>query len=116
MADHLNLGKKGEEWAAEWLQAKGYQILHRNYRYGRAEIDIVARKEQLLVFVEVKTRTNLSHGEPETAVSPHKIGRLRKAAEHFIFTTDWQHDVRFDVIAISVEGNREVFHAEDAFW
>lgn len=116
MAEHLNLGKKGEDWAAEWLQGKGYQILHRNYRYGRAEIDLIARKDKLLVFVEVKTRTNLSHGEPETAVSPQKIGRVKKAAEHFIFSTDWHHDVRFDVIAISLDKSREVWHVEDAFW
>ena len=115
MADHLDLGKKGEDWAAEWLQAKGYQILHRNYRYGRAEVDIIARKDKLLVFVEVKTRTNLSHGEPEMAVSAQKMIRLKDAAEYFIFSTDWQHDVRFDVIAISMGKDREVLHAEDAF-
>ncbi len=116
MSEHLKLGSQGEDWACEYLRGQGYEIACRNYRYGRAEIDIVARREKLLVFVEVKTRTNLSHGEPEAAVTGSKVGRLRKAAEHYIYATDWVHDVRFDVIAISVEGERHLEHFQDAFW
>jgi putative endonuclease len=116
MSEHLKLGSQGEDWACEYLRGQGYEIACRNYRYGRAEIDIVARKEKLLVFVEVKTRTNLSHGEPEAAVTGSKVGRLRKAAEHYIYATDWVHDVRFDVIAISLDGERHLEHIQDAFW
>ncbi len=116
MSEHLKLGSQGEDWACEYLRGQGYEIARRNYRYGRAEIDIVARKEKLLVFVEVKTRTNLSHGEPEAAVTGSKVGRLRKAAEHYIYATDWVHDVRFDVIAISLDGERHLEHFQDAFW
>lgn len=116
MADHLKLGNEGENQACEFLMRAGYEIVFRNYRYGRAEIDIIARREKLLIFVEVKTRTNLSHGEPEMAVSTGKIGRLRKAAEHYIYAADWMHDVRFDVIAISMGEKQEIRHIEDAFW
>jgi putative endonuclease len=116
MSENLKLGNQGEDWACEYLRERGYEIAARNYRYGRAEIDIIARREKLLVFVEVKTRTNLSHGEPEAAVSTGKIGRMRKAAEHYIYATDWMHDVRFDVIAISLGQERHLQHIEDAFW
>jgi len=116
MSSHLELGNQGENWACELLVQRGYEILFRNYRYGRAEIDIIARKDKLVIFVEVKTRTNVSHGEPEVAVSRGKVGRLRQAADHFIHTTDWMHDVRFDVMAISLGEEREIRHIEDAFW
>lgn len=115
MSEHLKLGSQGEDWACQYLRGQGYEIACRNYRYGRAEIDIVARKEKLLIFVEVKTRTNLSHGEPEEAVTAGQVSRLRKAAEYYIYTTDWVHDVRFDVIAISLGGERHLEHLRDAF-
>ena len=116
MSEHLKLGNQGEDWACEYLREQGYEIACRNYRQGRAEIDIVARKEKLLIFVEVKTRTNLSHGEPELAVNSGKVGRMRKAAEHYIYANDWEHDVRFDIIAISLTGERHLEHIRDAFW
>ncbi len=116
MSHNLELGNQGEDWAAQWLQDQGYEVWLRNYRYGKAEIDIIARKEKLLVFVEVKTRTNVSFGDPEIAVSRVKIGHIKKAAEHFIHLNDWPHDIRFDVIAISLNGQREIRHIEDAFY
>eukprot|EP01031_Cornospumella_fuschlensis_P043928 gene43928-53707_t len=73
MAEHLETGKKAEDIAANFLIEKGYQILHRNYRYGRAEIDLIVRKGIFLVFVEVKSLTNLKFGMPEIGVNRHKV-------------------------------------------
>ncbi len=116
MVNTREVGNRGEDWAAEWLQGQGYEIWFRNYRHGRAEIDIIARKGKLVVFVEVKTRSNLSFGDPEIAVNRVKISHIKKAAEHFIHANDWPHDVRFDVIAISLGEDREIRHIEDAFY
>lgn len=116
MAQHNETGKQGEAEAARFMQDKGYEIMARNFRYHHAEIDLVARKGKLLVFAEVKTRTNLSFGNPEEFVSYAKARLVMKAAEHYIFTHDWQFDVRFDIIAISVAGTEmKVKHVEDAF-
>jgi putative endonuclease len=116
MAQHNETGKQGEAEAARFLQDKGYEIMARNFRYQHAEIDLVAMKGKLLVFAEVKTRTNLSFGNPEEFVSYAKARLVMKAAEHYIFTHDWQFDVRFDIIAISITGTEmKVKHVEDAF-
>lgn len=117
MAQHNETGKTGEEQAARFLTDNGYEILARNYRHQHAEIDIIAKKGKLLVFVEVKTRTNLSFGNPEEFVAGDKIKLIMKAAEHYIFTTDWQHDIRFDIVSVSMASNQvQVRHIEDAFY
>ncbi|MDR6193397.1 YraN family protein [Siphonobacter sp. SORGH_AS_0500] len=109
------LGQKGEALAAQILQAKGYEIIHQNYRAGRAEIDLIARKDDWILFVEVKTRTNLSYGYPESFVSPKKIERIKKAADQFVYETNWRGNIRFDVIAISMSRTKtEIEHFEDA--
>jgi putative endonuclease len=116
MAQHNETGKQGEEEAARFLREKGYEILARNYRYQHAEIDLIARKNKLLVFAEVKTRTNLHYGNPEEFVNYTKARLIMKAAEHYIFSTDWWHDVRFDIVAVSIANNElRVKHIEDAF-
>lgn len=117
MAQHNDTGKAGEEKAAQFLLEKGYEILARNYRHQHAEIDLIAQKGKLLVFVEVKTRTNLSFGNPETFVSYDKTKQVMKAAEHYIFATDWQYDIRFDVLSVAIANNRvQINHIEDAFY
>ena len=113
MAHHNETGKRGERLAAAYLEEKGYEILERNFRYGRAELDLIAKMDNLLVFVEVKMRTDTAFGEPEQAVSEKKRTLLRKAAEHYIFETDWQHDIRFDIIAITGSQTPEIVHFED---
>ncbi|GAB3963029.1 YraN family protein [Spirosoma harenae] len=116
MAQHNETGKQGEQEAAHYLREKGYEILAWSYRYQHAEIDLIAQKGKLLVFVEVKTRTNLSFGNPEEFVSYTKAKLVMKTAEHYIFTTNWMHDIRFDIIAVTVSGNElHVKHIEDAF-
>ena len=117
MAQHNETGKQGETEAARFLQEKGYEIMGRNFRYQHAEIDLVVRKGKMMVFVEVKTRTNLSFGNPEEFVSYAKAKLVMKAAEHYIFAHNWQFDVRFDILAISVVGSEmRVKHVEDAFF
>lgn len=117
MAQHNDTGKTGEEQAARFLAENGYEVLTRNYRHQHAEIDLIAQKGKLLIFVEVKTRTNLSFGNPEEFVSYEKTKLIMKAAEHYIFATDWQHDIRFDVVSVAVASNRvQIRHIEDAFY
>ncbi|GAB4030477.1 YraN family protein [Spirosoma gilvum] len=116
MAQHNETGKQGEAEAANYLREKGYEIITWNYRYQHAEIDLIVQKGKLLVFVEVKTRTNVSFGNPEEFVSYTKAKLVMKAAEHYIFATNWQYDVRFDIVAVTVSGNQlQVKHIEDAF-
>lgn len=116
MIDKKDIGKRGEDLAAAFLESKGYQVLVRNYRHGRSEIDLVMKKDQLLVFVEVKARRSKAYGEPESFVNRAKAARVIAAAEHFIFENDWQHNIRFDVVAVSLGKENEIEHFEDAFY
>lgn len=117
MAQHNETGKQGEAEATRFLQSEGYEVMARNFRYHHAEIDLIVKKGKLLVFVEVKTRTNLSFGNPEEFVSYTKAKLVMKAAEHYIFTHNWPFDVRFDIVAVSISGNTmQVKHVEDAFF
>ncbi|WP_080237324.1 YraN family protein [Spirosoma rigui] len=117
MAQHNEIGKQGEEEAARFLQSEGYELLARNFRHQHAEIDLIVKRGQLLVFVEVKTRTNLSFGNPEEFVSYAKAKLVMKAAEQYIFAHNWLFDVRFDIVAVSISGSvLRVKHVEDAFF
>ena len=107
-------GIQGEEIVKQHYQKNGFEILESNYRYGRAEIDLIALEEGgLLVFVEVKTRTRKDYGEPETFVSDAQQERIKKAAEDYIFGINWKKDIRFDIACVDRDGKIEVF--EDAF-
>ncbi|GAB3333591.1 YraN family protein [Larkinella ripae] len=117
MAQHNDTGKQGEDEAARYLQQKGYDLLQRNYRHQHAEIDLIAQKGKLLIFVEVKARSSTRFGNPEEFVTYTKARLIMKAAEHYIFTNDWQHDVRFDIVAVTVMPDAvTVKHLEDAFY
>ncbi|MFB9863222.1 YraN family protein [Rufibacter immobilis] len=116
MAHNTHLGKMGEHAAEAYLQAQGYLVLEKNFRYKRAEVDLIAAKEKMLVLVEVKTRSSHQYGYPEEAVSERKENLLRLAADYYIELHQWQHDVRFDVISILWRhGQPEILHIEDAF-
>ena len=109
------LGKRGEDEAAAYLEREGYEILHRNFRFGRGEIDIVAREGRTLVFVEVKSRSSGRYGEPEEAVNAEKIGRLRRIASGYLARRRLAEcECRFDVVAVMFGGGRaEVRHTRD---
>ena len=118
MAKHLETGKKAEILASIFLEEKGYEIIARNYRSGRAEIDLIAKKGIFVVFVEVKSLTNTKFGNPEISVTKHTIKLVTKAAGNFIYTTNWQQQIRLDSISIvfKTEQDFEIMHFEDAFY
>lgn len=118
MGRHNDLGKTGEDRAIEYLMAKGYEILERNYRYGRAEVDIVASFENFIVFIEVKTRTNYAFGYPEDSVSRSKQKLLIRAAGNYMCDKHEGKEPRFDIIALfkSNDDAWSVKHFEDAFF
>ncbi len=113
-------GTYGEDLAVKLLTEKGYTIIERNYRFGHGEIDIVAKENETLVFVEVKYRNNLEFGPPELAVTKAKQKQVRKIAELFIYDNDGKIDfeeARIDVIAILKLPNEDpqINHIENAF-
>ncbi|MCC5944182.1 MAG: YraN family protein [Bernardetiaceae bacterium] len=112
------IGTYYENLALEYLLNKGYQLLERNYRYKRSEIDIIASKEDVLVFIEVKFRRSDAFGMPEESVSDAQAERILEAAEDFIENRlPSQDDIRFDIIAILKRQNQiEIKHFEDAFY
>lgn len=116
MAEHNELGKKGEDEAVRHLVQKGYKILHRNWLYDRYEVDIIALNEEYIVFAEVKTRSSALWGNPEEAVSKAKIRRIVEAADYYIRENDIDLPARFDVIAAIWNGKQfEIEHIDDAF-
>ena len=117
MAKHNKLGIEGEEIACALLRDKGYHIAERNWRYGKLELDIIAKKKDTLVVVEVKTRTSDYHGDPEDFVSRSKQKHIIKATNEYILQKDLNLETRFDVIAIIMNGkDTTVKHLENAFY
>lgn len=117
MAQHNELGKLGETMAVALLQRNGYQILETNWTFAKAEIDIIARKENVLAIVEVKTRSDVSFGLPQDFVSPRKIQLLTKAVNEYVVSNDLDVEVRFDIV--SIHGKPGAFvteHLENAFY
>ena len=117
MAAHNDLGYKGEEMAAEFLQQKGYCILDRNWaNKGRKELDIVAIKDDVVVFVEVKTRKLGSVTTPISAVDDRKQRRICLAADSYLKSHHITLQYRFDIIGIVYNGEASrIEHYEDAF-
>ena len=117
MAEHNELGKDGELAAVAYLKENGYEILHTNWRKGRFELDIVAKTEEELVIVEVKTRSEGSIVDPEDAVTNSKIRNIISAADVYIKLFDIDLPARFDVISvIGKNPHFEIDHIEDAFY
>jgi len=116
MAIHNELGKKGEELAVEFLQKKGYKILERNWRYKKAEVDIITQKNNMLAIIEVKTRSSNYFGNPQDFVNPKKIQLLVEAIDEYVTSKSLDVEVRFDIIAILKNKNDfNIEHLEDAF-
>lgn len=117
MAQHNELGKKGEELAVDFLLKNDYDIIERNYRFEKAEVDIIAQKENILAIVEVKTRSSIDFGDPQDFVKPKQIKNLVKAVDEYVTTNDLDVEVRFDIIAIVKEkGTFKIEHLENAFY
>ena len=116
MAKHNELGKKGEDIAAQYLSEKGYEILERNWRNRHKEIDIIAKDGNELVIVEVKTRQSDEYGEPDAAVTRQKQSRLISAANAYLFEKKLDLGTRFDIISIVFQDEDPIInHIEDAF-
>ena len=117
MAQHNELGKKGEQLAVDFLLSKGYDILERNYRFDKAEVDIIAQQNDVLAIIEVKTRSTADFGNPQDFVKPKQIQRLVKAVDEYVNLNDLDVEVRFDIVAIIKEGKQfNMEHLENAFY
>ncbi len=117
MARHNEIGKQGEAWAAAYLTGRGYSILHCNWRYSHYEIDIIALKNNVLHFVEVKSRSSKSFGLPEDGVTKKKFQRLLQAADEFLFQHPQYRHVQYDILSITTFKNTppEFFLIEDVY-
>ncbi len=119
MISRTRKGKKGEDVAVEYLTRKGYRIVSRNFRWRGGEIDIIARKKGILVFVEVRSfSTSAMEINPVETIGPYKIQKLIKTAEFFVEThPEFQnHDLRFDAIGVKFNGKDvKIDHVENAF-
>ncbi|REH56072.1 putative endonuclease [Tenacibaculum gallaicum] len=116
MAQHNELGKKGEQLAINYLVKKGYIIVEKNYRFQKAEVDIIAQNGETLAVVEVKTRSTAYFGNPQDFVNPKKIKLLVTAIDNYVTEKDLDVEIRFDIIAVIKQQNEFVIeHIEDAF-
>lgn len=117
MAQHNDLGKEGEALAVDYLLKQGYRIIERNWHFKKAEIDIIAQKEDILCAVEVKTRSTDVFGDPHEFLKPKQKNLLVSAMNEYVISKDLDVEVRFDVIGI-IKNNKEVKieHLEDAFF
>ncbi len=117
MAQHNELGKKGEQLAVDFLLKKGYDVVERNYRFDKAEVDIIAQLKDILAIVEVKTRSTVDFGNPQDFVKPKQIQRLVKAVDEYVTVNALDVEVRFDIIAIVKNGKSfTIEHLENAFY
>lgn len=108
MARHNDLGKWGESLAAGWLRKKGFRILHRNWRHGRSELDIIATRKDIYHFIEVKCRKGDMYGLPEESVSRSKLRSIMKGAAHWLYERHipCEKRVQYDILAILVKEGR----------
>lgn len=116
MAQHNQLGKKGEEIAVRYLKEKHYEILETNWQAHKFEIDIIALDKKEIVFVEVKTRSTNFFGTPEEAVTLSKQKHLIEGAHYYLEENEIDLDARFDVISIINSPQLKVEHIEEAFY
>jgi len=114
---HNELGKKGEQLAVDFLIKNGYDIVERNYHFDKAEVDIIAKQNDILAIIEVKTRSTRDFGNPQDFVKPKQIKNLVKAVDEYVTVNELDVEVRFDIIAIVNQNNKyDIEHIEDAFY
>jgi len=118
MADHITKGQQGEALAVTFLAEKGYKILETNWRFKRAEVDIIAKDHKILVFIEVKTRATDFFGAPEESINDKKKALLVDAASAYMESINHDWEIRFDYISVIHEDadNFQLKHFEDAFF
>lgn len=114
---HIELGQLGENLAVDHLITKNFEILDRNYRWKKSEIDIICKQNNLLIVVEVKTRQTAAYGQPYDAVTRSKQKQIIKVTNQYIEENDIDLEVRFDVISIVQNQHRTgIEHIEGAFY
>ena len=116
MAQHNKTGNIGEQLARQYLEDKGFAIVETNWRRGKLEVDIIAYKEGLIVFAEVKTRSRTDYGNPEDFVTIDKQRAYVRLVDKYVIEHNREEEVRFDIISVEVEGSEyHITHLEDAF-
>jgi putative endonuclease len=117
MTDKIKKGKEAEDMAADFLAHQGYEIVERNFRYKRSEIDLIVKRDNWLIFVEVKMRSSDAFGYPEEFVDYKKAKNIVYGAEQYTYDNNYNGNVRYDVVAISMKnGEPDIRHFEDAFY
>lgn len=118
MARQQTIGNLGEEKATLFLQEIGYKILERNWRFSKAEIDVIAKDGEVLVFVEVKSKSYTFFGAPEESVSAYKENLIIDAAHQYMIKIGHDWEIRFDIISIVFDKNKDasITHFKDAFF
>lgn len=118
MARHNVFGTEGELLGKQYLEDQAYEILDENWIFKKSEIDLIAYKDGIIIFAEVKTRSSNAFGEPEDFVDQTKQKHLALAADEYIHLMDHQGEIRFDIISVLFDkfGGHTIRHIEDAFW
>lgn len=118
MAKQQKIGLLGEDTACQFLLNNGYSILERNWRFSKAEIDIIAMNNKVLVFVEVKAKSYTYYGAPEESISPYKENLIFDAANQYMFKIKHEWEIRFDIISIVFDKDLKptITHFKDAFF
>jgi putative endonuclease len=118
MAAHNEFGKAGEQMAAEWLEHRGFQLIFRNWKYARYEVDIIASREGILHFIEVKSRRDDLFGKPEDWVNRKKGRHLLTVGEAFQEKYPVWKQIQYDILSImlTTEGKPDFFFIEDVYW
>jgi len=117
MAQHNQTGTTGEAMAVKYLTENSFSILQQNWRHSHWEVDIIASKENVLHFIEVKTRRTKKFGHPEEAVSKKKIRNLINASEEYLYQFPQWKRIQFDILSITILKNEpvEYFFIEDVY-
>lgn len=116
MANHNELGKIGEEIAKKFLEEKGHTILEMNWTWANTELDLISMEKDILIFTEVKTRKNAEFAYPESAVGKKKEKQMFDAAAEYMDRVSHESEIRFDIIAITIEPKIKIEQFPDAFF
>jgi putative endonuclease len=117
LAFHNNTGKEGERLARDYFREKGFTILHQNWRYARYEVDLIASREGILYFIEVKTRRSRKFGLPEESVTTKKLSNLLKAGEAYQYQYPQWKRVQYCILSVTLEpgGGGDFVLIEDVY-
>ena len=117
MSISYQLGRKGESEAAAFLTKKKYVILEKNFRFRKAEVDLIVKKNNILIAVEIKTRSSAFFGSPALFLKPKQQRRIVEAVDYYVQQNNLNMEVRFDVISIvRNKGSLDIQHIKNAFY